>query len=252
MTFEKKPLETNNYTNTIHFETVINNAFANYKKIALYAGLALFVFFFMLVLVATAVSVNIIGEENINEKSMLQFQKLIMVKPYLWYYTGFSIVLGSLLSPFMAGFYKMAEAAAKDISFGVGDLFSFYSSNYFFPLFGATFLLGLATNGLSLISDELNLSFIGILLVLAINFVTLLTIPLIIFGNYGAIASIKTSTLLIMKQPMVIFMLVFVAFIGVLLGLFGFCIGIIFTYPFFISIIYTIYNQITSSDHLES
>lgn len=247
MTFETKPTEKNQYTNTIHFETVINKAFTNYKKIALYAGLALFVFFFMLILVISAISANVIGAENINEKSMEQFSKLLMTKPYLWYYTGFSIVLGSMLTPFMAGFYKMADSAEKDISFGIADLFSFYSSKYFFPLFGATFIIGVVTNGLSLLSEELNIASLGLLLVIIINFITLLTVPLIIFGNEGAFSSIKTSSIITLKQAWVIFLLVFIALIGVLLGLFAFCIGIIFTYPFFVSMIYSIYNQMASS-----
>ena len=252
MNSETNPTKKNHYTTTIHFETAINKAFANYKKIALYAGLALFVFFFMLILLISAISANVIGTENINEKSMEQFSKLLMTKPYLWYYSGFSIVLGSILTPFMAGFYKMADAAAKDSSFGIADLFSFYRSKHFFPLFGATFIIGVVTNSLSLLSDELNISSLGLLLVLILNFITLLTVPLIIFENEGAFSSIKTSIIITLKQAWVIFLLVFIALIGVLLGLFVFCIGIIFTYPFFVSMIYTIYNQMASSNNTES
>ena len=45
----QKPTETNNYNNILDFETVLNHSFTNYKKIALYAGLALFVFTFFFV-----------------------------------------------------------------------------------------------------------------------------------------------------------------------------------------------------------
>jgi hypothetical protein len=247
MTFESKPTENKFYTSEIRFETVINKAFANYKKIALYAGLALFVFFFMLIIVATALSTQLIGAENINEKSMMHFQKLLITPPFLWYYTGFSVLLGSFLSPFMAGFYKMADAAEKDISFGVRDLFSYYSSPLFFSLFGVTFLISFITNGLNIFFDQIGFPFVGLLLGLLINFTTLLTIPFIIFGNKNTFEAIQTSIQITLKQAWVIFLLVFVGFIGALLGLFAFCIGIIFTYPFLISIVYQIYIEITAT-----
>lgn len=242
----QKPTETNKYNNTLEFESVLNHSFTNYKKIVLYAGLALFVFLFFFVIFLSAVSVSIIGTENINERSIENSQKLLLTKPYIWYYTGFSIFTSCLLSPFMAGFYKMADAAEKDTSFGVSGLFSMYTSRQFVPIVAVTFLIGLATNGLSLVFEEIGLSFVGLILTIIISFVTLLTIPLIVLGNCSALESIKTSTAIVTKQPIAILMLVIVAIIGTFLGLFAFCIGVFFTYPFLISVVYTIYNQVSS------
>ncbi|MEM0575602.1 hypothetical protein [Flavobacterium polysaccharolyticum] len=247
----QKPTETNKYNNTLDFETVLNHSFANYKKIALYAGSALLVFLFFYAIFLSAVSISIVGAENISKKSIENFQKLLLTKPYVWYYTGFSILTSCLLSPFMASFYKMADAAEKDTSFGVSGLFSMYTSPLFVPIFSVTFLIGLATNGLSLVFDEIGLSFVGILLILIISFFTILTIPLIVLGNYSTIESIKTSIAIVTKQPIVILMLVIIAILGVCLGLFAFCIGAFFTYPFLISVVYTIYNQATSKEKLE-
>ena len=247
----QKPTETNNYNNTLDFETVLNHSFANYKKIALYAGLALFVFTFFFVIFLSAVSISIVGAENINERSIQNFQKLLLTKPHVRYYAGFSILTPRLLSPSMAGFYKMADAAEKDTAFGVSHLFSVYTSSQFIPVFSVTFLIGLATNGLSLVFDEIGLSIIGLILTIIISFATLLTIPLIVLGNCSTIESIKTSTAIVMKQPIVILMLIIVALLGASLGLFAFCIGMCFTYPFVISVVYTIYNQVTSSEKTE-
>lgn len=133
----------------------------------------------------------------------------------------------------MASFYKMADAAEKDTSFGVSGLFSMYTSPLFVPIFSVTFLIGLATNGLSLVFDEIGLSFVGILLILIISFFTILTIPLIVLGNYSTIESIKTSIAIVTKQPIVILMLVIIAILGVCLGLFAFCIGAFFYLSFF-------------------
>ncbi|TAF69687.1 MAG: hypothetical protein EAZ58_06230 [Flavobacterium sp.] len=247
----QKPTETNNYNNILDFESVLNHSFANYKKIALYAGLALFVFLFFFVIFFSAIAISFFVAENINERSIENLQKLLLTKPYILYYTGFSILISSLLSPFMAGFYKMADAAEKNISFGVSGLLSVYTSSQFVPVFSATFLIGLATNGLSLIFDEIGLSVIGIVLTIIISFATILTVPLIVLGNCSTIESIKTSTAIVMKQPIVILMLLIVAILGALLGLFAFCIGMFFTYPFLISVVYTIYNHVTSSEKTE-
>lgn len=246
-----KPTEPNKYNNTLDFETVLNHSFTNYKKIALYAGLALFVFLFFFVIFFSAVSISLIGEENINERAIQNFQKLLMTKPYIWYYTGFSVLISCLLSPFMAGFYKMADAAEKDISFGVSGLFSVYSSPQFIPVFSVTFLISLATNGLSLVFEEIGLSFVGIMFTIIISFFTILTIPLIVLGNCSTIESIKTSTAIVAKQPIVILMLLIIAILGACLGVFAFCIGAFFTYPFLISVIYTIYNQLIDSEKTE-
>jgi hypothetical protein len=247
----QKPTETNKYNNTLEFETVLNQSFANYKKIALYAGLALFVFLFLFVIFLSVLSISFIGEENINEKAIQNAQKLLLTKPYVWYYTGFSILTSSLLSPFMAGFYKMADAAEKDTSFGISSMFSLYTSPLFIPLFSATFLISLVTNGLTMLFDEIGLSIVGMILTLVISFLTLLVTPLIALGNCTTIASIKTSISIVTQQPMVILMLVAVAIIGSLLGLFAFCIGAFFTYPFFISVVYTIYNQLSIDEKSE-
>ena len=102
-----------------------------------------------------------------------------------------------------------------------------------------------------LLLTALVLSSIGLILTIIISFATLLTIPLIVLGNCSTIESIKTSTAIVMKQPIVILMLIIVAILGALLGLFAFCIGMFFTYPFVISVVYTIYNQVTSSEKTE-
>lgn len=245
----QKPTEINKYNNTLDFETVLNHSFSNYKKIVLYAGLALFVFLFFFVIILSAASISIIGAENINERSMQNFQKLLINKPYIYYYIGFSILTSCLLSPFMAGFYKMADAAEKDTPFGVSGLFSMYTSSLFFPIVSVTFLINIANNGLSLFFEEIGLSFVGIILTIIISFVTLLAIPLVVLGNCSALESIKTSTAIVTKQPIVILMLVIVAIVGAILGLFAFCIGVFFTYPFLISVVYTIYNQVHTTEN---
>ncbi|MGL2986783.1 hypothetical protein ACSVH5_04225 [Flavobacterium sp. RSSA_27] len=244
----QRPSATHKYNNSLDFETVVNHSFANYKKIALYAGLVLFVFFFFFVIFLSTAAISIIGEENINERAIKNFEKLLTTKPYIWYYTGFSILTSCLLSPFMAGFYKMADAAEKDTSFGVSALFSMYTSPLIVPIVATTFLIELTTKGLSLVFDEMGLSFVGLILTIIISFFTLLTTPLIVLGNCSTLESIRISTAIVAKQPIVILMLIIIGILGACLGLFAFCIGAFFTYPFVLSVIYTIYSQLIDSE----
>lgn len=243
MTNQNQPLSPNSDSKALDFENVINDSFATYRKIALYAGLALLVFSFIFLIFASATLANFINPEQMNEKTIEGFQKLLLTKPYIWYYTGFMILIGCVLSPFLAGFYRMADAAEKNTSFGIRSLFSCYSFPYVGSILVATFLINVITNAISLGSDEAGLPLISIFFIVPINFLTLLTIPLIVLKNYGAIEAIKRSMTIVSQNPIVIFMLAVLGILATLLGLFAFCIGIFFTYPFFIAILYTIVNH---------
>jgi uncharacterized membrane protein len=91
---------------------------------------------------------------------------------------------------------------------------------------------------------EIKIEFVGALLNLALNFLTLLVVPFIVFGKLKAIAAIKASFVVILKQPLVILALVITAYIGSIVGFVGCCIGVFFTLPFLYSMYYAIYSAI--------
>jgi uncharacterized membrane protein len=83
---------------------------------------------------------------------------------------------------------------------------------------------------------------------MAVSFLTILTLPLIIFGNLKAIDAIQSSFTIVLKQPVTLILLVLVAYIGSFVGLIGCCIGIFFTIPFIYSTQYAVYCAIVGID----
>jgi uncharacterized membrane protein len=243
-------LKTNGYE--LQFENVFNKAFENYKKIAVYAGLAILVFGFLLVIVAGIGIVGFIGVENINPNSMKQLEAKMLQPEYIGNQFIVALIFSSLFSPISAGFLKMAEAGAKDTEFKMRHFFSFYNWSFFKELIIATFIITLVSTGINSLLTYYKIPFIGNLLSFVIGIYTTLAIPLIIFGKQKALEAIQASISISNKQFFTIFLLMLVAFFGSLVGLIGFCIGVLFTIPFNISMQYAIYDAIIGIENEEA
>ena len=73
------------------------------------------------------------------------------------------------------------------------------------------------------------------------------TVDAVYDGKY-AIEAIKSSAVIVIKQPLMLIALIFISGIGAALGIFGFCIGIFFTMPFVYSMNYAVYKAIIGID----
>jgi hypothetical protein len=235
-------LKTNGYE--LSFEEVFNKAFENYKKIAIYAGFAILVLGFLTVVIASAGLITYFGVENINEKSILQLEAKLLLPENIAYRFLFVVILNSLLSPFSAGFLKMSFAADRDIAFKMRHFLSFYKWTYFKELFAVTFVITVLSTGIDSVLTLFKIPLLGVIISFSIGILTVLSTPLIIFGNQKGLEALKASVSLSSKQFMNLFLLLLVAFFGSLVGLIGFCIGIFFTIPFTISMQFAIYHSI--------
>jgi uncharacterized membrane protein len=148
----------------------------------------------------------------------------------------------------VAGFLKMADCAEKGEEFHVSTMFTYYKFPYFSNIFSAVFIITLVNMVLSTLLEFAGLNIIGTLISLTISFVTFLTIPLIVFGKLNAVEAIKSSIIVVLKQPLLLLGLLIVAIIGSILGIFAICIGMFFTYPFIFSMEYSIYSYIIGID----
>jgi hypothetical protein len=238
----------------LDFGTVFEHAFENYKKLALYAGLMLLVFFVVLSILFMIGMISYIGVENMEDfsKKMTQFSEL-KEKPLdiVLQINAVMILLSGLLNPFMAGFFKMADCAEKGEEFHVSTMFTYYKSPYFANIFVSIFIITLVNTGLSILLELAGLTIIGTLISLTLSFVTFLVVPLIVFGKLNAVEAIKSSIIIVSKQPLVLLGLIIVALIASAIGIFGFCIGILFTMPFIYSMNYVIYSSIIGIDLTE-
>ena len=242
-------IRTNGYQ--LDFGTVFEHAFENYKKIAVYAGLMLLVFTILLLIILFTVIISYVGIENLEgfgEKlkqfSTLKTMPLDIAIPL----NGGLILFSALINPFMAGFLKMADSGEKGEEFHVSTMFTYYKLPYFLNIFSAVFLITFVSTALSILLEYAGFSFMGTLISMVISILTVLTIPLLIFGNLNTIDAIKSSITVVSKQPLVILGLIIVAGIGSVLGIFGFCIGLFFTLPFMYSMNYVIYKTIIGVD----
>lgn len=231
----------------LDFGTVFEHAFENYKKIALYAGLMLLFFFIVLGFLFVIGMISYVGMENMDEfsKKLTQFSEL-KEKPLdiVLQINAGMILLSGLLNPFMAGFFKMADCAEKDKEFHISTMFTYYKSPYFSNIFIAIFVITLVNTSLSTLFEFAGLSIIGSVISLILSFITFLVVPLIIFGKLNSVDAIKSSIIIVSKQPLVLLGLIIVSIIASIIGIFGFCIGILFTMPFMYSMYYVIYSSI--------
>lgn len=235
-------LKTNGYE--LKFENVFNKAFENYKKIALYAGLAILVLGFLFVFLAAIGVVSWFGAEHLNQNALKQLQVKMLQPEYIGYQFVIVLIINSFFSPISAGFLKMAESADKDVEFKMRQFFSYYKWSYFKELFVVIFIITFLGTGIDSLLTFYKIPVVGGIISFIISIFTVLSIPLIIFGKQKAAAAIKASISLTSSHFLTLFLLLFVAFLGSLVGLIGFCIGVLFTIPFNISMQYAIYDSI--------
>ena len=142
----------------------------------------------------------------------------------------------------------MADHGDRDDSFPVSSLFSFYQLPYMIEIMIATFLITVISFAQNTLMTYIKFEFLGLIINYFISFITLFTIPLIIFGNIKALDAIKYSIQIIFKQPIVLLGLIIVAIIGSLIGFMACCVGVFFTIPFIYSMNYAIYSAIIGID----
>lgn len=237
-----------NHGYALDFSNVLNYAFENYKKIALYAGLILLVFSAFFGFIGCSILAAIFGVEKISNPNFFNIQLQHLSQVQLVYYILGTVFISAIFSPFTAGFLKMADCAQKDEEFKVATIFTYYKTHHFLPIFFATFIISLISSVLSTFLELQKLNNLGLVISLLITFFTFLTIPLIVFGNLKALNAIKSSFILIARQPLVLLALMITIIAALIVGLFGFCIGILFTLPFSYSMTYAIYSAIFKID----
>jgi hypothetical protein len=240
-------IEKNGYQ--IDFANVFNHAFENYKKIALYAGLVLFIFSVLFVIFIGVSLASIIGVAAMTKElspEKLNFENLSDSNFLI--FGSIALIVSCLLSPFQAAFLKMAHCGDRDEEFHVSDLFSYYKLPYLQEIIISTFLISTIGFAQATLFSYVHFELLGKVITYFISYITLLVVPLIVFGDLKAIEAIKFSILLIFKQPFVILGLIIVAFIGSLVGFIGCCIGVFFTLPFLYSMNYAIYSDIVGID----
>ncbi|OCB70207.1 hypothetical protein [Flavobacterium crassostreae] len=236
----------------LDFGTVFNDAFENYKKIALYAGSIILVFSVLMGMLLAGGFVLTFGMAALAQMANpenLALENLVGIN--LFIYLVSLILISLLIGPFFAGFIKMAQAADRDEAFNSSAIFTYYKAPYFIKIITATLIISISNAVLSTLFNYINLPLLGSFSSICISIFTLLTIPLIIFGNLNPTEAITASIQLVLKNPFVIVALIVTAFIGSLVGFVGCCIGVFFTIPIMYALNYALYKAIIGFDDPE-
>jgi hypothetical protein len=232
---------------------VINDTFSNYKNIALLGGAVLLLVAIVSVVIFGGAAALIFGVGDFTQTITDYSEGLVSQTALIANFVG-SVVIGGLLAPIIAGLIQMAHNSATNEEFDFGTAFVHYSSKHFKELFLGAAIIALVGTGLTtgvefikLNSEDTGIFVIGTVFAsivsALIQIFTILMIPLIIFGNLNAIDAIKGSFSLVSKNFWIILVLVIIIGIFIGLGILALCIGILFTYPAWFSMIYIIYTK---------
>lgn len=233
----------------LDFGTVIEKSFDNYKKIALTGGLAILLITIVILALMFGLIAIVFGIADFSGM-MTNFNPLDFSAVGIAVYILVVVLLSGLTAPIGAGFLKMAYLAEMNKPFSVGTVFDYYKTAHFKELFIAVSLIAVVNMAFTVTFEVLMISFVGSILTYILAFFTLLTVPLIIFGNQTGLDAIGLSFKLVLKQPVILLGLAIVSVIFVLLGFIGLCIGVFFTMPFWYSFLYTTYNSIFPIEEL--
>ncbi|MBL0738203.1 hypothetical protein JI750_14990 [Flavobacterium sp. GN10] len=239
---------------SLDFATVFNHAFENYKKIALYSGLIILVFSIIAAIAFMGIMIAYFGAEAMTKDFIQDFENQQFTSIQLVIQTVAISLIAGLTAPFGAGFLKMADSADKDVEFNVSTIFSYYKAPYFGEIFVAAFIPALLGTALANLVESSGILLVGNLISFMVSYFMFLSIPLIVFGNLRAIDAIKSSIVIVTKNPLNIFAFFIIGFLGSMVGFIGCCVGVIFTVVFNSSMIYATYFAIfgTQSEEEDS
>lgn len=241
--------EFNSRPATLDINEQINDAFKIYKKMALTGGLGLLsIYFIIFILFTVGMGFFFKPEEAVIAMKNFNPDKLSLNGQMI--YLGSISLFSALISPFIAGIIKMAHDADNDQEVQFSSIFAYVNSPQFIHIILFTIVLAFMSGGLNMLLKHFLLARIGTLLGLLVSILiatlTYLVIPLIIFRNLNFVDAIKTSVNQILNNFFPAFFLMIIAFILAIVGVFGFCIGILFTMPIMYVMQYCIYKKLNS------
>jgi hypothetical protein len=232
---------------TLELGKLIDESFATFKKTILISGLGMLIVSVIMVLFYVGLLGSFFGFSNLS-KTVLSIETLAKEPNFIIGSGIVSMFVSALFAPFTAGFIHLNYLAHHNKPFGIENLFDFYKEPYYKQIFLSYIVIGgltaLITTVLSLLGYEKLNTFVQILFSLA----TIFTLPLIIYGKLNYLEALSKSVQLYTKQPLIILVALLIAVIGMLLGIFILCIGIIFTIPYLYAMHYALYAQAVGFD----
>jgi len=221
---------------------LIDESFATFKKTFLIAGLGMVILSVVMLIFYLGILGAFFGFSNFTE-TMTSIERLATDTTFIIGNAIVTMLFSALFAPITAGFIHINHLAKTNKEFSVSDLFNFYKGTIFKQIFMSYLVIGFTTAVITAGFSLLGFEIINSIIQISIALLTVFTIPLIIYGEQNYLDAITKSSKLFFKQPFIIIVALLIAGIGMLLGIFVLCIGIIFTIPYLYSMYYAIYEQ---------
>ena len=227
---------------TLDIDTLIDDSINTFKKTSLISGIAVILIGILFFIIYVAIIGIIYGFSNLTD-TFTELQTNQFSLQALLITTILSTITSALFAPMTAGFIHANHLAKNNQEIGINVFFDFYKSKFFKDIFITYLIIGLTIGLLNYVFVMIKMDYLSFVAQFLINLFTIFTLPLIIYSEQNYEKAIVKSAQLFLKQPILIFVALLLAVIGVFLGIIALCIGIIFTLPYYYSMVYAIYNQ---------
>ena len=227
---------------TLDTGSLIDESIATFKKTFLISGVAMILLGIIFAIIYGTLFIVIFGFSDLTS-TMTQIQTSQSTAIGLIITVIITAITTGFFAPVTAGFIHANHLAKNNQEIGINVFFEFYKSKFFKDIFMSYIIIGLTTGILNSGLVLLNLEILNYFVQAIVGLLSVFTLPLIIYGDQNFENAITKSVQLFFKQPVLIFVALLLAVIGMILGIFALCIGIIFTLPYYYSMVYAIYNQ---------
>jgi hypothetical protein len=233
---------------SFEFNAVFEKSFETFKNIFAQTGVIILLYVIIQIVVLMSIQ-NIILGINIFDLSTVEVDLTAYSLTDLLTVSFFNSLLAGLTTPLLASIYPMCKHYMQHKSQPPINAFDNYQNPFFTKIFAFAFGLSITTELISLLFTQLEIGYVGTIIVIPIMLLTVLTIPILIFNNLNVADSITLSSKIISKQPFLVLLLLIVAVLFAMVGFLALCIGIIFTMPFIYIMIYHLYEYQFPANH---
>lgn len=214
----------------------------NYKKTVWVNGAAFLLFAFVLVGITIGLSAIVFGADSFsNMFGDFQVANFSLVE--IFFTLLIAVVLAAIICPFYAGLLKVSHNAYTHKTYSFSTVFDYYKSDLLRQLVISGVLISSASSLIVTLIEFSGYLFLVKFISYFIQFLTVFTIPFIIFGKLKALEAIEASILIVSRNFFTILLLMIVSIVLTALGLIAVLIGIFFTLPIIFSMQYTIYRK---------
>ena len=239
--------------NKLDFGNVFNDAFEIYKKSFAPMALAIAIVFAVFLVLYLAFFPLLFGLGFMEYFALAAedpgYVAAISQSPrYLLVMALFGLLMSAVIAPLTAGLINMCRNVKHNIPISTGQLFHYYKSKYLGNLLVASLIISLVSSVFSVTFQSIGMPVLVYIPTLLITTFTIVMIPLIIYKENNATDAIKNSFNAVGTNFMVVLGLVIVGFVCACVGAIACGIGIIFTFPFYFAIQYSIFAHLLGDE----